>query len=756
MFELINTSVPQGLIAGTRGFTTVAMTRGLPAALQNKLEALSSYSFRTTAHDETYTRENPVNFFHYILPQGAHVIGRVAACAFDYTGRTNRLAHLLVLDAAEIGSLNAANIVLANNQGCLGLSVAWSGEPRYLDAQPDVGYYETVEAAREVWARFPGGDVLRRQIAVDLEQRLRSGKPRPIYFKTSTAIDSSGEHLLQLFSGVIELLPSDLRAQVSFSTYATNVPAGTVCHLCGIYDDTPAFKMASESSPWVDCENACIVHAERLLKAPIPTSNSVRPHRPEPLRQSAPTHASANVPCPTHAPTRVPQLGGRMPLTKKNPNTIFYALLGAFAAVVLASVGFALWYFLLRPQQTVSPIEPLPEEIEPVPIQVVMPTNSMSTIRSATTPPHTETRTIPKQETTSPLQEKDVLPTKDSQKADSLDKKPIGKTMGGNMDKTAGPEGFRIEDILGASRVICGKGKFEAVFFKANLESDDVTNRIIQVIGYPKNMDVLTNESVRLEKKLTKFKLPRLELTRERWLLYCDVSNKTIYWVWDPSQCESEKPWNYDGSINPYEYYFGKDRLVFHFWEKFRESCGSIVVEYLKPEKEWERQCVITNGMHSTLNFKNFSDDLVGGIRSECDKAKKKVTAISNDIERLWAFNRAFTNDWKKIHGLNASEKKKPDSLEKALKQTMSQVDSITNLLPTIKNDLEQLRKNPNNSGKETRIVKSVDDKAKELERKKEGANKSIDRKKSQYEKECKGIKFRIRFEPVSNERGKL
>ncbi len=41
--ELLYTSAPQGLKQGSRGFSTVVCTNGLPVNLANRLESLSGY-----------------------------------------------------------------------------------------------------------------------------------------------------------------------------------------------------------------------------------------------------------------------------------------------------------------------------------------------------------------------------------------------------------------------------------------------------------------------------------------------------------------------------------------------------------------------------------------------------------------------------------------------------------------------------------------------------------------------------------------
>lgn len=64
MYELVNTSVPNGLIAGSHGFATVAMTKGMPDAIRSRVENLCAYPHRSSAHDQSYYTENPINWFH--------------------------------------------------------------------------------------------------------------------------------------------------------------------------------------------------------------------------------------------------------------------------------------------------------------------------------------------------------------------------------------------------------------------------------------------------------------------------------------------------------------------------------------------------------------------------------------------------------------------------------------------------------------------------------------------------------------------
>ena len=91
MHELINTSVPNGLIPGSHGFSTVAMTRGMSDTLRTKLEMLSGYSHVYSGHDDQYFTQNPESWNHLILATGEHVFSRVVS-----------LLHLLTIRGVQI------------------------------------------------------------------------------------------------------------------------------------------------------------------------------------------------------------------------------------------------------------------------------------------------------------------------------------------------------------------------------------------------------------------------------------------------------------------------------------------------------------------------------------------------------------------------------------------------------------------------------------------------------------------------------
>lgn len=271
MYELVNTSVPNGLIAGSHGFATVAMTKGMPDAIRSRVENLCAYPHRSSVHDQTYYAENPINWFHLMLPGGDHVVGRTAPAEFDYTGRTNRISRTLHFSSREMPINGGAYVLTAEaNRFCQ----SWSGDPKYLPEDKTLaGRLQMAVRANDFpknWVNMfgPDGESYAKKFAALLTRNLRTNKC--IYFKAGEA-DVNGERLFGLFSDLINLLPEQLAAQVTFSTFSACVPNGAVCHLRGIFDKDRAFEIASALQPWIDCEGCCVKHPE-LLPDDIPTA----------------------------------------------------------------------------------------------------------------------------------------------------------------------------------------------------------------------------------------------------------------------------------------------------------------------------------------------------------------------------------------------------------------------------------------------------------------------------------------------------
>ena len=362
MYELVNTSLPNGLIAGTHGFATVAMTKGVQDVLRGRLEALCAYTHRTSVHDASYYQQNPVNWFHVMLPQGEHVIGRVAPSDFDYTGRTNRLARIRVFGANEMPGVGGAEILAKERHW---FAQPWVGEPRYLDEDKNTcSHLRTLNpkmaSNAPAWdAVFgSGGSRYAQQVAWQIEKNLIAGG-KAIYFKTSTAWDVSGEKLLGLFVDVVNLLPVELRARVTFSTYPVSLPVGTGCNLRGIYDRDKFFDASSATQAWVDCENAKIVHEELLPTSGILKSTGASSEKSEwSVGGGADDHPQVGSTAPKLGIRRSQGSGGDpyayrnlIAPQKNGPDMFIVGLVVAGAVVLLAAGGFFFWMMQHNKQQ---------------------------------------------------------------------------------------------------------------------------------------------------------------------------------------------------------------------------------------------------------------------------------------------------------------------------------------------------------------------------------------------------------------------
>lgn len=340
MHELINTSLPNGLIAGTHGFATVAMTRNLPDGLRVRLEQLSAYTHRTSAHDDSYLRQNPVNWQHLILPQGEHVVSCIQPAPFDYTGRTNRLAHHFCFARDEFPRNGAEAVIrLASNA----LTAAWTGEARWLEGNAALTARLTADVPANPattaphWERLLGPGIgleMAKRVAQFVRENLHT-PGKSLAFRVDAETDADGRRLLGLFGDVISLLPQQMRRDVTFSTYAAALPTGMPCLLRGVYDDSAAFKVIAAVQPWVDCRAGRVVHAEKLPEhAPVPA-----PCAPSPVSVSSvqkPKRSSAKMCLDSSIDTKVQSSG-----------TFWCVLIGVSVALSLL-FGGGLWFYVRR------------------------------------------------------------------------------------------------------------------------------------------------------------------------------------------------------------------------------------------------------------------------------------------------------------------------------------------------------------------------------------------------------------------------
>ncbi len=234
--ELHYTSVPRGLLPGTRGFCTVASTANMAGPLRERLEGLSGYQQVFPPHD-TQAALNPVVFSHHRLSLGGQlysVLSRVACAELDYTSRSNKYAHHVVLDPAERPAGGPA--WLLSQPGFM--EPSWRGEPRFLTAGRIPPQGDQPGGIARAWQALTGD----AGWAGVLAESFLADPHRPAFL-----IFEPGVEILPLFAEALALLPPESRWDVDFSTYFTKLPQGLNCAWRGVLAASPEAKRATSA-----------------------------------------------------------------------------------------------------------------------------------------------------------------------------------------------------------------------------------------------------------------------------------------------------------------------------------------------------------------------------------------------------------------------------------------------------------------------------------------------------------------------------
>lgn len=227
--ELLYTSAPRGLKAGSRGFCTVEATAGMPPAVAQLLESLSGYRHLNAPGDPA----NPVVLRHVIATvAGAptHILSRIADAGLDYSGRSNKIAHHVALPR---GGLNAAGPAWTQRQDGFH-QATWDGEAKTIPAGPSLPGPSLPAAAVppapcRTWAAVAGD----AGWAGVLADAVATGSPAPL-----PIVVRADQDILSLVGEAIALLPPGLRWQATYTTFHTQLPPGAQCAWRFVIDGT--------------------------------------------------------------------------------------------------------------------------------------------------------------------------------------------------------------------------------------------------------------------------------------------------------------------------------------------------------------------------------------------------------------------------------------------------------------------------------------------------------------------------------------
>ena len=291
--EILYTSARQGLKPGSRGFCTVVSTQGMAKNLASRLESLSGYRHAYPVHDPR-AKLNPVAYSHLLLSLGGrpfHVLSRVCDAGFDYTKRSNKLAHHVALQPKEIAAVPGGPAwVMSDDTFC---ETTWDENTRILPAGrvPRAGDYPS--RICQTWAQLSGDAGWAGVLAESaLVKRVR---PVSVIFK-------AGTDTLRLVLEALSLLPPENRWKVTFSTYFTKLPAGVDCQWRFLLDDSPEAKVIRRDphASVIDLCGALAPAKGGELVEVAKRGSSARTSR-APNLVSAPKHPGTLVPPPTVA-----------------------------------------------------------------------------------------------------------------------------------------------------------------------------------------------------------------------------------------------------------------------------------------------------------------------------------------------------------------------------------------------------------------------------------------------------------------------
>ena len=250
MHELVYTSVPKGLKPGSQGFCTVACSASMPPNLMMRLEALTAY--RPIASGQDQSSINPVVLSYLVLRVGGtdwHVLSRIADAGVDYTQRSNKITHHIVLETSELPPAGPAALLQCEGR----FFRRWDDEPKVITKPTPFPMVDLYPQICMQWEHETGdagwGGVLAETV----------GDQQPVIM-----VVKPETNVIALFAESLALLPPELRWQTTLTTYYTRFPSGVNCRWRCIMAGSPELSQIGLSP------EAIVVDLTQPLNLPVP------------------------------------------------------------------------------------------------------------------------------------------------------------------------------------------------------------------------------------------------------------------------------------------------------------------------------------------------------------------------------------------------------------------------------------------------------------------------------------------------------
>jgi hypothetical protein len=347
--QLVYTSAAKLLDAGRSGFGTVARSKAISPLVVSALERVSQFAnLRGTDRTRTIFVHRRIT----VANHRCHVLSRICDAGADYTGRTNHIAHHLVLTPEEAARAAAHGVTPADVLRQFAWLDRWDGAARFFAPEEEVAVEgfrpEGQAAARAAWTALTGQRAHARLLAWD-------GAPR-----TGVLLVPRTAEPLALLAEALH----ELGSQAWSRTFTTALEStDELSDLDWIVSSPEAFSEIQSR-----CGARVIFDLSQPATLPVPPEPVAPPPVPTPVAATAVPAAMSGRPPETAAMPHVQVVKLRTdtrPVSARPPvraaptvkQRATWIVAGSATVVLLAILGVATWK-TLRPRPAAAPAEP--------------------------------------------------------------------------------------------------------------------------------------------------------------------------------------------------------------------------------------------------------------------------------------------------------------------------------------------------------------------------------------------------------------
>ena len=351
-WQLIYSSAPRLLDAGLTGFGTVARHRAIPPLVVKAVERISQF-----ARQPGYPVDRLI-FCHRTLTVGGarfHVLSRLRDAGSDYSGRTNHIAHHLVVAAQEVAQLAPGSATPADILLQMAWLDRWDAGPEWLadDRLVPLQRFARTTSTDRAWESVTG----------DPENRwlLVNGRNA----RSACLIHPTGTDPLPLIAASQHAQQTADAWQSAFTTALQPTDEAQEFRWIGLAADSPLRSpMEASGRPLLDLTNPAALPAPELPAAPAAPSPAAASGHPA-SSASVPGHRYTPPP-PTARPTAAPDTSSppqnrrRTPLGTSSQKRARRFAVPALIGLTAAAAGIAAFLWFSRPHPP-APVPPKPD-----------------------------------------------------------------------------------------------------------------------------------------------------------------------------------------------------------------------------------------------------------------------------------------------------------------------------------------------------------------------------------------------------------